>query len=304
MVCYFDEYKEYDNHDIEDFTMYLVEVHSSDVCHSILFPTVYYRCFGLKLKLCKRISVQFKIHAFRRPCNLEDVDFNEPIQKVYSNNKLSTTHKKFIVNKTTGLCEKKYNTAHICKVFDNFAEAQHYQLMYEGKIHTLQQSFTSTQTVNQSEDPLNFGLDMSDFEENKTVTNVSHSKKIYLVIIEKKETLTEGYRYIKELIYDMMSIKMYKLYNEVLSKGITPKGIKTDAILISKSKPELEKLFTFSNNIGGVKFESGKYCPNKKVTQLLNEPFNIKNRIVNEITILDEYDKKEINHIFDNHSRV
>ena len=55
--------------------------------------------------------------------------------------------------------------------------------------------------------------------------------------------LVEGYRYIKELIYDIMSLKMYDLYNEVVSKGIVPKGIKTDAILVSKSKSEIEHLF-------------------------------------------------------------
>ena len=116
--------------------------------------------------------------------------------------------------------------------------------------------------------------------------------------------LVEGYRYIKELIYDIMSLKMYDLYNEVVSKGIVSKGIKTDAILVSKSKSEIEHLFNFTSDIGGIKFESGKKCPNRKVVQIVNEPFKVQLRTVNDIKIIDEYDKKEINQIFDNCSRV
>ena len=40
-------------------------------------------------------------------------------------------------------------------------------------------------------------------------------------------------------------MKMFTLFNLVVSKGIIPKGIKTDAILVSESKEELEKLLPF-----------------------------------------------------------
>src|SRR4051794_23715691 len=99
-----------------------------------------------------------------------------------------------------------------------------------------------------------------------------------------------------------MSIEMYDLYNEVVSK---PKGIKTDAILVSKSQSELEKLFNFNKDeIGGVKFDGGKMCVDQKVEQLLNEPFQVKNRVINEIKINDEYDKNEFKTIFDKYSHV
>ena len=49
-------------------------------------------------------------------------------------------HKKHIVNKTTGLVEKRENKAHLCRVFNDFAEAQYYQVKYGGKIYSLQQS--------------------------------------------------------------------------------------------------------------------------------------------------------------------
>ena len=300
---YFDEYKEYDNHKIEPYTMYLVEtpLNQADVSKVILFPTVYHRCFGFKL--LHSTGINYKIHAFRRPSDLEDVDFQEPMNQLFENKKLSSIHKKFIANKTTGLCEKKYNTANITRVFDSYEEAYYYQnkyMKYNGKIHVLQQTYKSTEKISNS--PLDFGIDV--IEEDKEVTKLTYGKKIYLLIIEKKEALIDGYRYIKELIYDMMSIKMYDLFNEIVAKGIKPKGIKTDAILISKSKSELEKLFTFDNEMGGIKFESGKQCLNKKIIQLTNEPFNVKDQVINEIKIINEYDKNEFKTIFDNHSRI
>ena len=233
-----------DDHDIDDEENEDSKVHISSIAQSILFPSVFHRCFGFKLLRCS--DIQYKIHSFRRPCEVEEVNFNEPIQKLWSNDKLSSQNKKDIVNRTTGLCEKKYNTASVCKMFDSYAEAQFYQIKYKGKIHSLQQSFKSVHTIDQNEDPLNFGLDMGAFKDEKIATKLEFGKSIHLLVTEEKKMLVEGYRYIKELIYDIMSLKMYELYNEVVSKGVVPKGIKTDAILVSKSKSELEKLFNFS----------------------------------------------------------
>ena len=57
---------------------------------------------------------------------------------------------------------------------------------------------------------------------------------------------------------------MFNLYNKVIQAGIIPKGIKTDAILVTETKEELEKKFAFTPSIiGGLKFETGKKCINK-----------------------------------------
>ena len=47
--------------------------------------------------------------------------------------------KKNIANKTAGLAEKHHNNQHVCKVFTTFAEAQYYQIKYNGRIYSLQQ---------------------------------------------------------------------------------------------------------------------------------------------------------------------
>lgn len=80
------------------------------------------------------------------------------------------------------------------------------------------------------------------------------------------------------------------------------KGIKTDALLIMKSKSEVEKVFNFDNEIGGIKFETGKSLTDKKIVQEQNETFGeqIESKI-NEVQIKIEFDSKEINKVFDQH---
>jgi len=139
---HFDIYKIYDNHPIESWTMYCVEVHTTDIKTSILFPEVYSRCFGFQIVFAQKQNIQVKIQAYRRPSRLERVNYKRSIERLYKNDKIELSHKKHIVNKTTGLTEKRYNTAHVCKVFSKFAEAQFYQLKLKknnGKIFTLQQ---------------------------------------------------------------------------------------------------------------------------------------------------------------------
>ena len=295
---YFDEYVPYDNHKIEQLTMYCVESHAKNISEAIIFPTTFYRCYGIRLLKAKSVQINFTVHYFRRACNIEPVNFRSPLEELFAKEKLDIVHKKFIANKTIGLTEKKHNTAHLCKLFDNYAEAQFYQLKYGGRVHTLQQSMKTTPEY----DPLNDGLEPLDESCN---TSYTYGPKLHILIVEKKERLVDGYRPIKEIIYDKMAIKMFDLYKDVVTKGLIPKGIKTDAILVSESRFKLEKLFTFdSSKIGGLKFEKEKYCTNRKICQLANEPFIINVSTVKDIPIVDEYDTAEFKKVFDTHNRL
>lgn len=137
---YFDRYETYDNHAIEDHTLYCVEVNATNFATAILFPYDHSRCFGYQLKFAQSHSIEFIIKYFRRPSRLEEVNYKEPIDALYNNNILSNDNKKHIANKTTGLLEKWQNKSNICKVFSTFAEAQFYQITFGGRIYSLQES--------------------------------------------------------------------------------------------------------------------------------------------------------------------
>lgn len=298
---YFDEYLNYDGHDIEDYNMYCVEVISNNIKTNILFPNIYSRCYGFLLKKATEQNINYKIHLYRKPCNIENVNYKKAVKDLYDNKDIETIHKKYIVNKTTGLLEKKYNISHLVKIFDTRAEAQYYQLKYGGRIHTLTE--TLIKKIKQLSNPLDYGLETID--DLNDVTTYEYGKKIFVLIFEKKERLIEGFRQIKEIIYNMMSIKLYDLYKTAEQNNIKVYGFKTDSILINKSKNDIEHIFKFDDSkIGGLRFETNKSCVDVKIKQQQNEPFNkIKNNL-NEIEIKNEYDTNEINNIFDNNNHI
>jgi hypothetical protein len=161
------------------------------------------------------------------------------------------------------------------------------------------------QTKSTESNPFDFGIDnplKPDFEYN---INFSTNKKIYLLIVEKREKLVDGFRQIKEMIYDIQAIKLFSLYNDVIQKGIKPIGIKTDAILVRSSKVLLEKYFQFdATKIGALKFESGKTLINKKIIQEKNKTIEFPEISINNINLDDEFDTKAINKIFDKYNKI
>ena len=85
-----------------------------------------------------------------------------------------------------------------------------------------------------------------------------------------------------------------------LAAGIIPKGFKTDAILVTESKEELEKHFSFTPGvIGGLKFETEKECINKPLVQKINEKFDIPQTVVNTFEINNEWKYDEFQELFD-----
>ena len=89
-VCgYLDRYELYDHHVIEDLTMYCVECEATTIATSILFPTVYSRCFGYQLKKAILHNIAFSIMYFRRPGEIEKVNYRSPIDTLFNNSKIS-----------------------------------------------------------------------------------------------------------------------------------------------------------------------------------------------------------------------
>ena len=144
---YFDRYQKYDNHTIEDLTIYIVEHVAKDKKSLIMCKETISRMFGFKLKSLNNYNIIY----FRRPSKINDVDFSKPIDELYRTD-LSIEHKKFIVNKTTGLLEKFKNNRSITRLFKSFAEAQFYQIKYGGKIQVMSNQFTEEYSEEEKEE--------------------------------------------------------------------------------------------------------------------------------------------------------
>mmetsp|Transcript_32224 Transcript_32224/g.52236 ORF Transcript_32224/g.52236 Transcript_32224/m.52236 type:complete len:115 (-) Transcript_32224:58-402(-) len=78
---------------------------------------------------------------------------------------------------------------------------------------------------------------------------------ILLLVRTTKKLVRETFKPIKDMIYDLVSIKMFNLYNKCLSVGLHPIAIKTDCIIVSDKVEKIKPHFDFNKNIGGVKLE-------------------------------------------------
>lgn len=282
VFSYFDIYERYDNHDIDPYTMYYIYCESTDKGINILFPKQYDLHYGIKLIEANRLGIKFNILKYRRPSNLIESDFKTPIDELYKTD-LCTDMKKFIVNVCTGLLEKLYNKKSISRTFNNRSEAQYYINKYGGTIYVV-----------------NKELDQTVDHENNDYTQ----ERLYIVVTKKEKLINEGFRPIKNLIYDMHSITLFKLYTKCIQNNIKPLGIKTDCIIINEDYETVQQLFDFSEVMGGCKFETYKTLINTNLNHQLMNNSNKCNHDNNIIDIKNEYDQSEINKVFDMYNKV
>lgn len=284
---YFDQYVNWkDNDTIREYDMYIIECTVTINKHAIMFDNKYTRCFGFKLLYAQKCGFKFKIHYVRRYSKLEQVQYKKAVDELYAMEDIPMDNRKYIANKTTGLLEKKRNKRYICKLFATYLEAQHYQIKYGGGDIIV--------------------LGDSDLVMSGLIENVKKRGRMYLLIFKKKQTLSNGFRYIKEMIYNKMNVKMFELYKCCIKSNLKVVGVKTDCIIVHNSEEEIEATgyFDFTDKLGCLKYEPGAECVNKLLEQKINNLCALEHVKVNEITINDEYSVSEFKNVFDNNNRV
>ena len=293
----FDIFLPYDEHQIEDYTQYIVQCEDINNENAILFKKKYSRCYGYKLNRIKNIN--YTVLYYRRPSKLATANSQKYIDNLYKS-KISDDEaedidkKKFIVNKNLGLLEKKNNSASITKIYQTLAEAQYYQIKYGGNIFKVtDQNF---EEVEPTEEETNEGVIC---KAKQTV-----GRKIYVLVNSVKKELEESFNPIKDLIYDVQLLKLWKLYKQAQDNNIIVYGIKTDCLLVREDKNILDKIFKFSKCIGGVKFEQHKRPINKKICMFNNDLIHFKQPEVNIIRLSDEYNVNEMQEKLQQYDRV
>jgi hypothetical protein len=61
-------------------------------------------------------------------------------------------------------------------------------------------------------------------------TEITSDKRLYLVKVSESKELVEGFKPIKEMIYQSQRIKMLSLYKTLLQKKINIYGFRTDCL--------------------------------------------------------------------------
>jgi len=261
---YFDVYKTYDSHPIENLTYYLVEVLEDNKRASIIFNGKYSRVYGFVLK---QIDIKYKILYYRRPLKTEEVNFKSVVDELY-NTPIQDNYKKSIANITIGLLEKKQNKAELTKIFKNQNEAQEYSIKYNGVLYTIENE--TNEAFEEVNDEFGEGIVL------KPILSEIKKEQIYIVILNKKEKLINGFTPIKDMVYLLQRLKTLKNFDK-LSKhpNIKIHGIKTDSILYSGSDSVIKQEFNIKSGIGNYKLEKNKYLVDKMIQLEENELIKI-----------------------------
>ena len=125
----------------------------------------------------------------------------------------------------------------------------------------------------------------------------AHDNKYYTLTVSDKKELTNGFRYIHELVLQRQNFKMYQDYHKLINNKVKVHSVKTDAFIIDKKDiVRAKKLINFSKKIGGWRAEDNKQVlpPSDyyrmKSNQIPTIPTYENERILTE----DEYDIQAI----------
>ena len=137
-------------------------------------------------------------------------------------------------------------------MFDKMGDAKAHQVIYGGAIHPLIAKVSEVKT----EDWAEFCDDHVDEKTEKTEPKSRCYKHLLNVFEEKR--LTNGWLYVKELIYTLQNIRSIQKFAKLNELGIKTYCISTDSFIV-KNTPNTMKLlvenFEVSQKLGGYKLE-------------------------------------------------
>ena len=330
-----------DINSMSNYTLYMVKACQGNLFFNKKINLVY----GKFLKQLVSNGVVVKILYYKQPSHIHRVKYKKLVDELYNAKISDKTEedkriKKLIANITFGLLEKGQNKASKSKIFDTLDETLHYQKQYGGQIFSLdhfllegddpmlpQVEYDDDDDDDDDDDEQEEEQEEEEEEEEEEVKEIKpkiHMKtlrgtikeynvaeitsKYYILNVSDSRTLTNGYRYIKEMLLQYHNFAMYDAYRKLkIENNIDVHAVKTDALHINKTDmKKVEKLLDFHDGIGGWRFENKRArCPDGKYMYKHNEVPNIPTYKNEQLIINDEWNTKEIcNQIIDNGGNV
>ena len=188
-----------------------------------------------------------------------------------------------IVNVNIGMLEKSTNKSQKSLDFESLTEAVYYQNLMGGRINKVSGFYEGEELVEMTDEYIKeleeeegkeikewkaYNQDWGEYrfdgytvghykiKDGKyyDVINVEKEtdKKYYTLTVGDKKEMTNGFRYIKELVLQRHNFKMYQDYYKLMKNDVKVYSVKTDAFIIDKKDvKKAKKLINFSKDIGG-----------------------------------------------------
>lgn len=261
----FDNFVEYKGEDIEEMNLYIYEKLDDELTYPLQRQGIIY---GFNIK---RRNPNVKLIAVLQPNTLKENKTKLFINELYDNDEIDLDVKKFIVNQTIGMTNKKFNKKYYSRAFTNKEDAVSNYTKYGGGLfeHYL------------------YTLD----ELNKDIYD-STDEKIYFHYCHQKVELEEGFYPIGLFILDSAEAELFDLVDKARLQGMKVYGVNTDCVYVDKVIGD----FDLGNKIGQLKIEKKEMISFNKLTIKENTsiwkfPDNLN---INVIDIENEWNKEEI----------
>jgi len=178
----FDIFLDYDQHELEDLTLYVAKTINGNLFLNKKFNLVY----GSVLKQLK--ADDYEITQYKRPSKVKDVDYKSIVRQLYDNpisdlpedDKLI---KKTIANVNIGLLEKGTNKKTKSILFEDLNECKFFQSEFGGKIIVIDEHERSNLLkTNYCDHGLDFGIEEKVLQSVKILRDVTASKRVYCLV--------------------------------------------------------------------------------------------------------------------------
>ena len=235
----FDSWKHWDDtldiNKLSSLTLYKVKVKSANVFFNKKYNLIYGK-FLRKMDLS-----EIKIVYYKQPSFIHKVNYKKIVDELWetplgSNEDEDKQIKKTIANVNFGMLEKSKNVSQRSVIFNSLKEACHYQRKYGGRIYAIQEE----SEINYWDRKVRvYSYDDSDDEEEEEQAHLLYEEtkegeKYYILNTSDRQTLVNGYRYIKELLLQYHNYAMYETYNILVKNGIGVCSVKSDAFTMHK----------------------------------------------------------------------
>ncbi len=291
---------------VRNLSLYLVEASEFDLFLNRRYCLVY----GQFLKqLPKEVSVK----AVKHPSMIKKVNYRALVEELWKtpiseDPEEDQTLKKTIANCNYGMLEKQINRTQKSKLFDTYEDAKFFQSMYGGEITFIKQY--ELREGGRGGDPKS--LDKGVGAEEGDVDEVPTGRMLFILNLKAESSLTNGFRYIKELLMQHHNFYLERSYRLLRENGVEAYSVKTDALTVPAHKLErVAELLNWESGIGSwtrskkeeVKFpcmDAMLELRQNKMPELLPVP----QTQPLDLTVEDEYDSDKLCRLFEEHRRV
>ena len=284
----FDSWKVWDGtldiNKLSSLTLYKVEVVKGNMFFNKKFNIIYGK-FLRKMDLSNIKIIYYKIPSYIHKVNYKSIVDELWETQLGDDEEDDKQIKKKIANINFGMLEKSNNTAQRSDIFNSLREACHYQKEHGGRIYALHE-------------------DIHERDEETEEERRHKGDTYYILNTTDRQTLVNGYRYIKELLLQYHNYAMYEAYTKLEEKGVKVYSVKSDAFTIhqdnlSKVKPNpnhfiksyREGILNFESAIGNWRVSTSRInYPTEKYKFRYNKLITIPLQENEALDVVDEWD--------------